>query len=121
MVEDERIEYPGWLMFTMHPLQLEAGHSILANGDLIDGGSYALELKILVITIEAVTLSYAGHVRRDNYCGQVTLPFVANLPIRLPLDERSGSPPLYAAWETSVRVAPGETAVLIIGQRSEDR
>ena len=81
MVEDERIEYPGWLMFTMHPLQLEAGHSILANGDLIDGGSYALELKILVITIEAVTLSYAGTCEEitiagnhASLCGELAYP-----------------------------------------------
>ncbi len=124
MVEqDERAKKLGWLTFTMHPIDLKENHTIEAHGQLIDGGTYALKLTIIRVDTEAATLFYAGRAREHGFSPrQVTVPFVADQPVQLEVTNVGQIPvipPLYAMWEGSVRVAPGETAVIIIGQRED--
>ncbi len=121
MVEqDERAKQSGWLTFTMHPIDLKRNHTIQAQGQLIDGGTYALQLTVIQVDTEAATLWYAGRTREHHFSArQVTVPFMADHPVQLGVTNSGQSlvtPPLYAMWERSVRVAPGETAVIIIGQ-----
>jgi hypothetical protein len=125
MVEqDEQAKNLGWLTFTMHPVRLEINQTLVAKGKLIDDKSYALDLKILRMETEAVTFSYTGRVGKHSLpLHDITVPLVAGKPVQLPLTsagKKSVIAPLYAAWESSVKVVPGETAILIIGQRSED-
>lgn len=125
MVEqDEQAKNLGWLTFTMHPIRLEINQTLLAKGKLIDDKNYALDLKILHVETKAVTFSYTGRVGKHNLPSQnITVPLVAGKPVQLLLTgegKKSAIAPLYAAWESSVKIIPGETAILIIGQRSED-
>jgi hypothetical protein len=122
--QDERAKKLGWLTFTMHPIDLKANHAIQAQGQLVDGGTYALQLTVIRVDTEAATLSYAGRAGEHSFSPrQVTVPFVADQPVQLDvtgMGQIPVAPPLYAMWEGSVRVAPGETAVIIIGQREDD-
>ena len=125
MVEqDEQAKNLGWLTFTMHTIRLAIDQTLLAKGKLIDDKSYALDMKILRMEKESVTFSYTGRVGRHNVPTQdLIVPLMPGKPVQLPLTDegkKSTIAPLYAAWESSVKIVPGETAILIIGQRSED-
>ncbi|MGH7232650.1 MAG: hypothetical protein ACREJU_15025 [Nitrospiraceae bacterium] len=122
--QDEQRKSLGWLTFTMHTIRLDASQVVHANGQLIDGNDYDLDVKIQRVDPEAATLLYVGRVGTHSFPPQeARLPLVPGQPIELHLtgiEDRNVTPPLYAAWEESVQVLPGETAVLMIGQRSED-
>jgi DNA-binding NtrC family response regulator len=117
---DERARRFAWLTFTMHPIELNKNHTIQAQGQLFDGGTYALQLTVIRVDTEGVMLSYAGRVAQHCFFARrLKVPFVADQPVLFGVTNVSQSPatpPLYAMWERSVRVAPGETAVIIIGQ-----
>ncbi|MBD0305471.1 MAG: hypothetical protein ICV76_02825 [Nitrospiraceae bacterium] len=94
------------------------------NGQLADNTSYTLDVTIVRIDSDAVVLSYAGRIGTRTFPSQgMKMPLVAGQPVRLNLtgDEGEGAmPPLYVAWESSVKVISGEMAILMIGQRSEE-
>jgi hypothetical protein len=82
--EDKKGKKLDWLTFTMHPIELKANHTTQAQGQLIDGGTYALQLTVIRIDTEAATLSYAGRVGEHSFSPrQVTIPFVIDQPVQL--------------------------------------